>query len=156
MTAQSSSFHKRSLWEKYLSQEKLKQRSLTSRVKFLNKKFQLQIPTSMYLVTFLLIAVAISTSVLPKDTSALLLSSDVPVLEDCGGVLETEYATISYKPDTNISQNERCVWVIRSPTAISYTLDVLNFGLQVTPGGTGVTASCLNFNAPTSATHITM
>ncbi|CAL8130010.1 unnamed protein product [Orchesella dallaii] len=66
-----------------------------------------------------------------------------PLYVSCGGVLNTSTATISYKPDSSISPNERCVWTIRSAATRGYSLDVLSFGLQSQPEETGVVATCI-------------
>jgi len=84
------------------------------------------------------------TLALLEIASAERTDLKLTTIETCGSVLETETATISYKVNASISPNERCVWLIRSPTAVTYYLDVLSFGLEAIPGQTGVIATCLN------------
>ncbi|ODM86863.1 Cubilin [Orchesella cincta] len=66
------------------------------------------------------------------------------LLFGCGGALSESFAAISYKSDVSVNQYERCVWTIRSPTAIGYRLEVLSFGLQTELGDIGITATCLS------------
>ncbi|CAL8130012.1 unnamed protein product [Orchesella dallaii] len=85
-------------------------------------------------------------------TPTKIQSRNHTVLEEpqyvaCGGVLTASSTFISYKPATTISPNERCVWTIRSPDAVGYSLDILTFALEPQPGETGLTASCLRNNS---------
>ncbi|CAL8129992.1 unnamed protein product [Orchesella dallaii] len=68
---------------------------------------------------------------------------EAPWYVACGGALNASTTVISYKPDTSLSPNERCVWTVRSPDAVTYSLEVLSFGLNPQPGELGMTASCI-------------
>jgi len=79
------------------------------------------------------------------------LLSNYPYFIECGGQGNESAAAISYKADVSISSNERCVWVIRVPDALTYTLQVLSLGLQ-TSRDIGITATCI-LGTSTALTH---
>ncbi|ODM89278.1 hypothetical protein Ocin01_17404 [Orchesella cincta] len=92
--------------------------------------------------TFLIIlgTVAVPSFALPNSAKEGVPS---PTYVDCGGVLNATSATISHKANATISQNERCVWTLRSTTAVSYTLNVQSFGLKPEVDNVGLRVTCI-------------
>ncbi|ODM93346.1 hypothetical protein Ocin01_13336 [Orchesella cincta] len=98
------------------------------------------------LVTFL-IALGLGSATGTTEILEQLSTLKTPLHVTCGGVLdEEEVLAISYKPDTIISPNERCVWTISSPRTVNYQLDALSYGLQTQTNETGIIATCLENN----------
>ncbi|ODM87854.1 hypothetical protein Ocin01_18828, partial [Orchesella cincta] len=77
------------------------------------------------------------------DVDSNVLHQGTPQELKCGGHLQESVAAISYKPDAQLSPNERCVWTIKSLNATSYNLEVHLFGLQNISGETGIIATCI-------------
>lgn len=47
----------------------------------------------------------------------------------CGEILQGPSGTVSYKPYSIISENERCVWTIRTTNALRYRFALTNLGI---------------------------
>ncbi|CAL8145646.1 unnamed protein product [Orchesella dallaii] len=91
----------------------------------------------------------ISLAILGTFSVSILARPDIikdssPQYLSCGGELNETYGTIVYKTDVSVFQNERCVWTIRNANAVSYSLDVLTYGLQPVAGDIGIEATCIS------------
>jgi hypothetical protein len=100
--------------------------------------------------TVFLAVIAITSAHSPSHTSNSHVieppkSFDDPQYQvtECGGHVETPFGSIAYKTESYITANERCVWTIRSPSARSYSVEVIAFGIEPEAGETGILATCL-------------
>ncbi|ODM86559.1 hypothetical protein Ocin01_20123 [Orchesella cincta] len=90
-------------------------------------------PVAALLLLFIAVALA----------SPVVLPVSEQTSEVCGEVLNATEGGIIYKPFETAQPNERCVWVIRSPNATDYSLEMVYMGYSSTSQETNVVATCL-------------